>query len=98
MTTFGESPIGVPEEHQDRIFNADLQAGELYLKASDDLPSHEVKMGTHISLYLSFDNQELQQTTFNRLADGGKILFPLDGPFGMLKDKFGIQWMLVMKE
>ncbi len=33
----------------------------------------------------------------NKLSDGGKILFPLDDNFGMLKDKYGVQWIVVHK-
>ncbi|MEO1050908.1 MAG: VOC family protein [Bacteroidota bacterium] len=97
LQTFGESPIDVPAEVADRIFNAEVKAGNITLKASDDMPGHEVKQGTSVSLYLVFDDKDAKKVAFDKLADGGKILFPLKDDFGMLKDKFGVQWMVVHK-
>lgn len=95
MQTFGESPVDVPTEVADRIFNAEVIAGGIRIKASDDLPGHEVKDGTRISLFAVFDDAATKATAFERLSDGGKVLFPLSNDFGMLRDKYGIQWMLV---
>ena len=95
MQTFGESPVDVPPENEHRIFNAELKAGGIRLKASDDLPGHSVNQGNHISLYTVFPDSTSKREAFKRLAVGGKILFPLDENFGMLKDKYGVQWMFV---
>jgi PhnB protein len=94
LTTFGESPIEVPVEFENRIFNLELKAGSIHLKASDDLPNHQVKGGNNISLFVSFSDQKEKENVFAELAHEGKVLFPLDDNFGMLKDKFGIQWMM----
>ena len=98
MQTFGESPIDVPEEAKNTIFNSELIAQGIRIKASDDLPGYEVKKGTNISLYISFPDEASKQTAFSRLAEGGKILFPIEDNFGMLTDKFGVQWMVVHGE
>ena len=95
MQTFTEAPMQVPEEFKDRIFNSELKAGDIRFKASDDLPGYEVTIGNNISLYVLFTDKELRDDAFNKLAEGGKVVFPAEGNFGMLKDKFGIQWMLV---
>lgn len=34
MQTFGDSPVDVPEESQDQIFNSELRVGDLCIKAS----------------------------------------------------------------
>ncbi|MEO0572706.1 MAG: VOC family protein [Bacteroidota bacterium] len=97
VTTFGESPIDVPLESKDRIFDCTLEAENIRFKASDDLPNHSVKHGSNFSLFLSFSNQDKKKEIFNKLSQGGHILFQLEDGFGMLKDKFGVQWMLVGK-
>lgn len=66
----------------------------MVLKASDN-PDHSE--GTpSISLFITFDDPDRRAVVFNALAEGGEVLFALDGPFGMLRDKFGVQWMLTL--
>ncbi len=98
MVTFGESPIPAPEEARDRIYNSELKAGELIIKASDDMPGYEVLAGTNFSLFLRFENVEKKISVFDRLSAGGKVLFPIDDNFGMCQDKYGIQWMVVSED
>ncbi len=95
MQTFGDSPIDVPKESQNRIFNSELRAGDVHFKASDDLPNHEVIIGSNISLYVVFSDKQTKEEAFNKLSKGGKTLFPIEDNFGMLKDRYGVQWMLV---
>ena len=95
MMTFADSPIDVPPDCADRIYNAELRAGSVVLKASDDLPTHPVDQGTNISLFLTFATRGARDEAFGTLAEGGKTLFPPEGEFGMLEDRFGVRWMLV---
>ena len=95
IQTFEESPIDVPSEFNKKIFDSELKAGNIHFKASDDLPNHQVTKGNNISLFVSFSDKDKRSKVFNTLAKEGKILFPLDENFGMLKDKYGIQWMIV---
>ncbi len=95
MQTFGDSPVEVPTASSNRIFNSELKAGSICIKASDDLPGHDVKLGNQISLYAVFPDSSSKEKAFTNLSEGGKVLFPLDDHFGMLKDKYGIQWMFV---
>ena len=95
MTTFGKSPIDVPTEYSSRIFDSEIKAGNILFKASDDLPNHQVKNGNNFSLFVSFSDKKEKENVFNELSKEGSILFPLDENFGMLKDRFGIQWMIV---
>ena len=95
IQTYGESPIDVPKEMEYRIFDTTLKAGNISIKASDNLPNYPVQEGTNISLFVSFGDRELKEEVFANLSEGGKVMFPLDDNFGMLKDKYGIQWMFV---
>ena len=58
MQTFGESPMPVPPELAHRIFNSELKAEGIHFKASDDLPSHAVTVGTNISLFAVFEDKK----------------------------------------
>ena len=98
MTTFGDSPVQVPEESANRIYNAELTLGEIQIKASDDLPHSKVTNGTNVSMFLTVVGVDRQQELFEQLSDGGKVLFPTKDGFGMLRDKYGVQWMLMAKQ
>ncbi len=95
LQTFGDSPVPISEENKNRIFNAQIIAGDICIKASDDLPESQVNNGTNISLFVNFSDENKKRRIFDLLSQGGKVLFPMEENFGMLKDKFGIQWMLV---
>jgi PhnB protein len=96
IQTFADSPLDVPEEHGNRIFNSEFRAGDLFFMASDDLPNSQVTKGSNFALFVAFSEMEEQERVFGRLAEGGKVLFPLTNGFGMLADKFGIQWMVAL--
>ncbi len=95
LQTFDESPMEVPEEFRQRIFNAIFRAGDIYFRASDDLPNFQVKAGTNISLFVTFEHAADKERTFSCLSEGGKVLFPIEDNFGMVTDQFGVQWMVV---
>lgn len=98
MQTFAESPIEVSPECNGRIFDCSLEAGSIHFKASDDLPNHSVKGGNNFSLFVSFSDNQRKKEVFNKLSEGGQVLFPLDENFGMAKDRFGMQWMFVSEK
>lgn len=97
METFAESHLDVPEEYEDRIFNSELKVGSVVLRASDDLPSHPVTVGSNISLFAVFPDRQAEVEALEALSEGGKVLFPIRDNFGMATDKYGVQWMFVHK-
>ena len=99
IQTFGDAPVNFPEESKHRIFNAEFKAGNIHFKASDDSPPNQtVTKGSNFSLFVYFSDTKFRKDAFSKLAKGGAILFPLDDNFGMLKDKFGMQWMFAIEE
>lgn len=57
------------------------------------------KPGNNFSISISAESKEEADRLFNGLAQGGKITMPLAQAFwgdyfGMLEDKFGINWMM----
>lgn len=94
MQTFGESPIEVSDENKERIFNSLFRADAVEFMASDDLPGNEVTVGSNFALFVTFSDKAEQKRVFDKLAEGGSVQFPLENDFGMLVDKYRIQWML----
>lgn len=99
LQTFGEVNPETPEEDKDNVMHAVLKAGQLTLMTSDTRSSdHAVQKGEMISLSLNFTEEKKINETFEALSEGATIVMPLqdtfwNARFGILKDRFGIQWM-----
>jgi PhnB protein len=85
----------------DRIMHAQLEAPNgITLMGSDS----SARMGTppaesSISISLSGEDEAELTEYWQRLADGGSVTMPLEkapwgDQFGMLKDRFGTEWMV----
>lgn len=91
----------VPAQEQDKIMHISLPVGRNILMGTDALESmgHKITPGTNFSLSISASSTEEADKIFNGLAAGGKVTQPLakmfwGAYFGMLIDKYGIQWMV----
>lgn len=90
----------IPADEQDKIMHISLLIGNTLLMGTDVLKSMPpVTHGTGYSICIVPDNEEQAKKFFDGLAQGGKISMPLEkmfwgALFGMLTDKFGIQWMV----
>jgi PhnB protein len=98
-STYGESPLPSDEKWKNKIMHAQFKADNIFFMASDAMPDQLIKPGDNISLSLDFSNEEEQAKIFNALSAGGDVTMPLEDTFwgarfGMLRDKFGIAWML----
>ncbi len=96
--SFGESPMESPGEYKDKVMHATFQAGDLTFMVSDSMPGQAVSVGTNLSLSLNFKSVADIDKTFAALSEGANITMPLQdafwgAKFGMLTDKFGINWM-----
>ncbi len=59
--------------------------------------------GNTITISVNADSRDEADRIFNGLAQGGEVQMPMDNTFwgayfGMLKDKFGINWMVNFDE
>lgn len=73
-------------------------SGEPLIRASDSSPEGPVKPGNNFSVSVDCESLEEIKHLFNAIGGNGKVRLPLsDMPwgsrFGMLTDKFGIQWL-----
>lgn len=99
--SFGETDMGskVDPQWKDKIMHAAFQADKLEFMVSDTMSEQQiVKGGDQVSLSLNFTEEKEIDRVFKALAQGGKIIMELQktfwgAKFGMLKDRFGIQWM-----
>ena len=90
-------------ELADKIMHASFTIGESMLMCSDGDCSNP--SGTHAGYSLSLNpaTAEEGQKLFTALADGGEVTMPYQKTFwalgfGMLKDRFGVHWMINVED
>ncbi|MXV50932.1 VOC family protein [Pedobacter sp. HMF7647] len=95
----------VAEADGGKIMHISLPIGNNILMATDALESmgQSLKVGTNISLSLNTDSLEEAERVFNALSQGANVTNPLQKMFwgaywGMLTDRFDIQWMVNFDE
>jgi PhnB protein len=91
----------VPANEQEKVMHVALPIGGNILMGTDALESmgHTITPGSNISLSVVAVSEEEANRLFNALSKGGSVSVPLEKMFwgaffGMLTDKFGIQWMV----
>ena len=101
LMTHAQSPIAgqTPPGSENRIMHARLAIDGRLLMASDSMVGHPYEGMKGFSLSLIYPTVAEATRVFNALADGGKVIMPLDKTFwakafGMLVDRFGTPWMV----
>ena len=94
----GEDAPGAPADFAGRIMHARLHKGSAVLMASDSRVDHPATVGTNFSVSIECEDAAEQDRFFTALSEGGKVTMPLQemfwgARFGMLIDKFGVNWM-----
>ena len=97
IMTFGDSGQGAPGS-EDKVMHAKLAGNGWTLMASDSMPEMPVTAGDNFSIALTCESVEDQDRLFGALGAGGAVTMPLQDTFwgarfGMLKDRFGTNWM-----
>ncbi len=90
------------EEDKTKIMHIALPISDGHVLMGTDAVGEHAKdavFGNNISLSVSADSKEEADKIFNGLSDGAEITMPLGDTFwgayfGMLKDKFGINWLV----
>ena len=90
--------MGMPAEHGDRIMHANFKSPSVKFMGADSRPTTQYGEG-RISLSLGTDNLGEAQRVWDSLAKSGTVEMPFadtfwGAKFGMLTDKFGIDWMI----
>ncbi len=99
IKTFADMPGDIPEEDKGKVMHARLLFNDMELMASDSMRGQEAVNGTSVALSLEYENLEEAERVFKELSDKGTVLMPFKkvfwgATFGMLTDKYGIQWMV----
>jgi PhnB protein len=104
MQKMKDTPEGnkLPLSEQNRVMHVALPIGRgNILMGSDTMPSmgHKLSEGNNVHLSISADSEQEAEKIFKGLSAGGTITMPLaktfwNAYFGMLTDKFGVQWMI----
>lgn len=100
LNTFKDSHASSDPSEDNLIMHAALHGNNNISFMASDTPHHmEYKPGTTFSMSLTGDNKDELTQYFNKLSEGGTITQPLTlapwgDTFGMITDKFDIQWMV----
>ena len=100
-STFADMPPqpNAPKMPPDAILHAQIMIGDTLLMASDAPPDRFQPMRSAY-LSLSVDSSEEAERVYKLLTDGGEVFMPIQETFfafrfAMLRDKFGVLWMLI---
>ncbi len=100
---FKEAPpeVGFPESEGEKIMHISLPIGPETVLMGSDVPAAmgSTTTGNNVSISIDTDSHDEATHLFNGLSAGGQVTMPFDkafwgGYFGMVTDKFGIQWMV----
>ena len=99
IQTFEEAKMEVDDSFKHRIIHAEFRAEGVHFMASDGMQGFVANPGNNISLDIDLTDEKEQARIFEALAKGGAVTMPLQTTFwgakyGMLTDRYGIQWML----
>ena len=96
--TVGESPVSNmgPAEN---IMHCTIKVGDSMIMMCDDPRPEAAAGGGNISLAIGLNDPARARQMFDNLARDGSVLMPLEKTFwaeafGMVKDKFGVRWMV----
>lgn len=103
LQRFKDTPHGdsMSAEDKEKIMHVALPIGNSLLMATDALESMGQSLTFGNNFSIAIDPEDIDEATriFNELAVGGQVIMPLEKKFwgawfGMLVDKFGVQWMV----
>ena len=107
MSTFSEyasDEMPINDEDMNKIMHAFLKGeNDIKLMFSDTPSNMEYDSGSRLALALNTDDEAEGRALWDKLTEGGTVTLELqpslwDSTFGMLTDKFGVEWMLDIGE
>jgi PhnB protein len=95
---YGDSPMPSDEDYKQKIMHGRLQSGVNVLMISDVFKGQPVSTNGNVQLSIDVEPGEDIDSIFKRMSEGGTVSMELQDTFwgarfGMLKDKFGVNWM-----
>jgi PhnB protein len=98
IQSFGDVDPSTPDAMKNRVMHARLDNGSAVLMASDTMPEHKFVQGTNVHVNVDCATVEEIERYFKAMSESAQITMPLadqfwGARFGMLTDKFGVNWM-----
>ena len=97
---YADSPMAdvVPLGWENKIMHGSVTVGRHLLEGAD-VPPDRYEEPKGFSLSVNARSADEAETLFVRLADGGRVVYPMaktfwSERFGMVVDRFGIPWMI----
>ena len=93
-----ESQISAQDKN--KLMHASLKAGDAVLMGADAIGDWKRTAGNNVALSLATEDETQARNAFSKLSAGGKVTMELSPTFwgaklfGMLTDKYGIDWMI----
>jgi PhnB protein len=89
-----------PAGWDDKIMHSCIKIGQSEVMASDGMCADNAAF-SGVTLSIQVENESQADRAFNALSKGGKVKMPLGKTFfsprfGMVDDRFGMSWMVVM--
>jgi PhnB protein len=99
MSTFEDYHAAEDPSENDMIMHSVLHADGITFMAADTPSRMEYSPGTNFSMSLSGQDEAELRAYFEKLADRGTVMMPLEkaawgDTFGMLVDRFGVRWLV----
>jgi PhnB protein len=100
MSTYAEFQMSQDPAEGNKIMHSTLEADNgIAFMASDSPSGNDYKRGNTMSMSLSGTDEAELRGYWDKLSEGGTINLPLEkapwgDAFGMLTDKFGVDWMV----
>ena len=98
ITRHGERPNpSIPSGWQDKVLHAQMQIGGMNVMGAD-VPTAEPMRSAYLSL--TVDTPAEADRIYERLSESGEIFMKMEttffaNRFAMLRDRFGVSWMLL---
>jgi PhnB protein len=97
---YADSPMAdvVPHGWDSKVMHGSVRIGRHLLEGAD-VPPERYEEPKGFSLSLNVASPPEAEKLFERLAEGGRVLYPMaktfwSERFGMVVDRFGIPWMV----
>jgi PhnB protein len=95
-----QQPGMVPPGSENKVMHSSFTIGETTIMASDGRCSGKLDFkGVSLTVPVNSDNEA--ERLFAALSDGGQVQMPLtktffSSRFGMVADRFGVSWMIIV--
>ncbi|GEO09050.1 VOC family protein [Segetibacter aerophilus] len=98
ISRYGDSPMASDEDYKDKVLHGRIQFGDNVIMISDTFKGKNVQTEGNIQLSIELSEEGQIDDVFKRMSEGGTVTMELQDTFwgarfGMLKDRFGVNWM-----